>query len=1050
MAAVVRRQALLHERQRLPVWAYRGELAKAIRESAVVIVAGATGSGKSTQVPQFILDDDDGRGQTPRVWVTQPRRVSAVSLAGRVAAERGERVGASVGYKIRLESQASERTQITYCTVGVLLRLLSGGILTRGDATHIIVDEVHERSLDSDFLLTLLKRLVVETRSRRHNEGAGGGAHRDPASRRLLAGRRCPKIVLMSATIDADRFSTFFGGAPVFRVEGRSFPVRLFYKDQVEELLNRGVSSQATGSRVQSDNDAAWGASRGSGWGAGRSRSRADRDNWRSGGRGGRKAEQTGWGGQKTKKTESSGWGAEISGWGGNKSGWGAENSAQNQTNGQGTHRAATFNQSTHDGGWGSVAAAAAPSSSSSDSKASWGTDSTWGSSVDARSSSTDPNAPPPDTDILLVAGVVEYIHFAKRGDGPENGAILVFVPGWADIRDITHALEAGRAGATLYVVPLHGSLTRAEQDRVFSRPPRGRRKVVVATNVAETSLTVQDVGYVVDTGLEKVNVWDAQGHSSALQLSWISRASAQQRRGRAGRVRSGECYRLYGKSTLSSEFAVPEILRSPLHDAVLQAKVLLGDAIDAVKFFSGAVTPPRPHKVAAAVRLLRRVRALAAQPSGRPDTLTTLGHMLAALPTNVFMAKLLVMGVAMGCLEPTLTLAAASSVKSLWLSLQRETKPLAKRSRALFGLEQCSDHMAAVNAYAAWERAHVEGGAVSAREFARSHALDERALSTVRRTRQQLRACLARAGLLSRRGVGSWANAYSGNAHLIRAIIASAHYPNIAHLVFPQGSNGRRSYGGRAGGRGRFARAMAPNRRGKDPFQYHVWASDEDRPQQRGKLAEPAWGSSGADVAELHTSSVLARSKVMPSPWLVYSEAVRLGRSSGARFQLRDASVVSPVAMVLFAGPATKSTARLEPMGWAGPRRKLCKLQLDEWISIAMDTETAHKLLGLRLLVERRVNDLLADARVRRVSSPDAKTREAVARVVRFVEREGFAGGADYNRNISLADALGDAPRLREGDPINCCYQATADDQQRPKAGSKRKKKPFVYQERG
>jgi HrpA-like RNA helicase len=210
--AVPAYQAMLRQRSQLPAWEHKDLLLDAIRNHQVVVVSGETGCGKSTQVPQFVLDDflQQGRGSECNILVTQPRRISAIGVADRVASERADRLGQSVGYQIHLENKMSKATRILFCTTGILLRKLEGSLSAGADRadtgidsiSHIIVDEVHERSLESDFLLMVL--------------------------RELLRTRKDLKVILMSATLNANLFADYFGnGVPAVHIPGRTFPVKV-------------------------------------------------------------------------------------------------------------------------------------------------------------------------------------------------------------------------------------------------------------------------------------------------------------------------------------------------------------------------------------------------------------------------------------------------------------------------------------------------------------------------------------------------------------------------------------------------------------------------------------------------------------------------------------------------------------------------------------------------------------------------------------------------------------------------------------------------------
>lgn len=206
---------MLAQRAKLPIHTFRNEILQTIEENQIVIVCGETGCGKSTQVPSFILEQELLSGRACRIYCTEPRRISAISLARRVSEELGERtsdVGTSrslVGYAIRLESKMTKETRLVYATTGIVMRMLETSD-DFGEITHLVLDEIHERSIESDFLLIVL--------------------------RKLLARRPTLKVVLMSATVDAVKFSSYFGGAPVLTVPGRTFPVETkFLEDALEE-----------------------------------------------------------------------------------------------------------------------------------------------------------------------------------------------------------------------------------------------------------------------------------------------------------------------------------------------------------------------------------------------------------------------------------------------------------------------------------------------------------------------------------------------------------------------------------------------------------------------------------------------------------------------------------------------------------------------------------------------------------------------------------------------------------------------------------------------
>jgi ATP-dependent RNA helicase DHX29 len=222
-------QTMLQQRQSLPIASFRQQIIDTLESSQIVVLSGETGCGKSTQLPAYILEDQLARGKPCKIYVTEPRRISAISLAQRVSQELGERRGSMgtmdslVGYSIRLEAQVSANTRLAFVTNGIALRMLESGSAGRRTAfdevTHIVVDEVHERSIDSDFLLIVLKQLVQQ--------------------------RPDLKVVLMSATLDADKISAFFGGCPTLSVPGRTFPVSVHHLEDAVELTGYHIDESS-------------------------------------------------------------------------------------------------------------------------------------------------------------------------------------------------------------------------------------------------------------------------------------------------------------------------------------------------------------------------------------------------------------------------------------------------------------------------------------------------------------------------------------------------------------------------------------------------------------------------------------------------------------------------------------------------------------------------------------------------------------------------------------------------------------------------------------
>jgi len=454
--------------EQLPVSARRAAIAAAIEEHQVVVVAGETGSGKTTQLPKICLDL--GRGVAGVIGHTQPRRLAARAVAGRIAEELRTQVGEAVGYKVRFTDRATPRSHIKLMTDGILLaEVRSDPQLLQYDT--LIIDEAHERSLNIDFLLGYLKRLLPK--------------------------RSDLKVIITSATINTARFAEFFGGAPVIQVSGRTWPVEIRYRPVLEEGEER------------------------------------ERD---------------------------------------------------------------------------------------------------------------------------LPQAIVDAVDELQHGPGrePSSGDILVFLPGEREIREAAEALGKHPLRDT-EILPLYSRLSAADQNRVF-RSHRGRR-IVLATNVAETSLTVPGIRYVIDTGVARISRYSPRTKVQRLPIEPVSRASANQRAGRCGRVAPGICIRLYAEEDYLArpEYTDPEVRRTNLASVILQMAFLgLGDP-EAFPF----IDPPERRHINAGYDLLRELGAM-----DRQRQLTRLGRRLARLPVDLRIGRMLLAADGERALEEVLIIAAALSIQ--------------------------------------------------------------------------------------------------------------------------------------------------------------------------------------------------------------------------------------------------------------------------------------------------------------------------------------------------------------------------------------------------
>ncbi|KAI1408368.1 P-loop containing nucleoside triphosphate hydrolase protein [Hypoxylon sp. FL1857] len=608
-------QAMLQSRMQLPMWHFRDQVLSAVEREQVVIVCGETGCGKSTQVPSFLLEHQLSQGRPCKIYCTEPRRISAISLARRVSEELGEGrndLGTSrslVGYSIRLEANTSKETRLVYATTGIVMRMLEGSNELR-EITHLVLDEVHERSIDSDFLLIVLKKLLLK--------------------------RKDLKVVLMSATVDAERFSNYLGRAPVLNVPGRTFPVQVKYLEDALEATGYVPDQLKHEKMTDLDDDP-----------------------------------------------------AEID---------------------------------TADSNSATVAAKELRQYS-------------------ARTRNTLAQFDEYQIDFDLIVQLIgriavdpAYVNYSK--------AILVFLPGIAEIRNLNDAL----LGEPFFqrgweIFPLHSTIATEDQERAFLVPPEGFRKIVLATNIAETGITIPDVTCVIDTGKHREMRFDERRQLSRLIDTFISRANAKQRRGRAGRVQEGLCFHLFTKyrhDHLMSDQQTPEMLRLSLQDLAIRVKICKIGGIE--ETLGEALDPPSAKNIRRAIDALIDVRALT-----NAEELTPLGYQLARLPLDVFLGKLILQGTIFKCLDMAITVAAILSSKSPF------TAPFGQRSQADQARKAFkrgdSDLLTVYNAYMGWKKVCQTSN--NDFQYCKKNFLSPQTLSNIEDLKGQLLVALADSGFL-------------------------------------------------------------------------------------------------------------------------------------------------------------------------------------------------------------------------------------------------------------------------------------------------------------
>lgn len=523
-------------RKSLPVYAHRKGLLEAIKDHQVLIVVGETGSGKTTQLPQYLHEAGYTKNGM-KVGCTQPRRVAAMSVAARVADEMGCRLGGEVGYTIRFEDKSSDKTVIKYMTDGMLLReFLTDPELSSYSA--IMIDEAHERTLHTDILFGLLKDI----------------AKYRPELRLLIS----------SATLNAEKFSKYFDGAPIYNVPGRRFEVDVYYTKQPEaNYLHAAITT-------------------------------------------------------------------------------------------------------------------------------------------------------------------VFQIHVTQK-----KGDILVFLTGQDEIETAAENLadtarKLGKKIPDMIICPIYANLPAELQSKIFEPTPEGARKVVLATNIAETSITIDGIVFVIDPGFVKENVYNPRSGMESLVVTPCSRASADQRAGRAGRVGPGKCFRLYTKWAFYNELppnTTPEILRTNLGSVVL---LLMSLGINDIMNFDFLDAPP----ASALIKALELLYALGAL--NDRGQLTRLGRQMAEFPTDPMLAKAILASDQYGCVDEVLSIVSMLGEASALFYRPKDKKLYADQAREAF-TQQGGDHLTLLEVWRQWVEADYSY------QWAQDNFLQFRSLTRARDVRDQL-----------------------------------------------------------------------------------------------------------------------------------------------------------------------------------------------------------------------------------------------------------------------------------------------------------------------
>jgi pre-mRNA-splicing factor ATP-dependent RNA helicase DHX16 len=573
-AAEKKQLSIQETRKSLPIYKYRDEFLAALEQYQILVIVGETGSGKTTQLPQYLHEAGYTKNGM-KVGCTQPRRVAAMSVAARVADEVGVKVGNEVGYSIRFEDNTSDKTILKYMTDGMLLR----EFMTEPDLSSysaLMIDEAHERTVHTDILLALVKDLARE--------------------------RRDLKLLISSATMNAEKFAQYFDDAPIFNIPGRRYPVDIYY-------------------------------------------------------------------------------------------------------------------------------------------------------------------TPAPEANYLAAAITTTFQIHTTQG----KGDILIFLTGQDEIeaaeQEIAEtAKKLGSRIKELVICPIYANLPSELQSKIFEPTPEGARKVVLATNIAETSLTIDGIVYVIDPGYVKENIYNPATGMSNLVVVPCSRASANQRSGRAGRVGPGKCFRLYTKFAYMNEMdesTTPEIQRTNLNGVVLQLKSLgINELLD-FEFMD----PPPTEALIGALNQLFALQAL-----NHKGELTKMGRQMAEFPTDPMLAKAVLAADKEGCVEEVLSIIAMLGEASALFFRPKDKKIHADSARNRFTVKDGGDHVTLLNVWNQWVDSDFSP------IWSRENFLQQRSLTRARDVRDQL-------AKLCERVEVTMSTCGATNLRPIKRAITAGFFPNAARL---------------------------------------------------------------------------------------------------------------------------------------------------------------------------------------------------------------------------------------------------------------------------
>ncbi|RVE55546.1 hypothetical protein OJAV_G00235200 [Oryzias javanicus] len=910
-------------RSTLPICENREEILQLIQQNQVVLVLGETGSGKTTQIPQFLLDDCNHSAQPCRIFCTQPRRSAAIAVAERVAAERGETVGQTIGYHIRLESRVSPKTLLTYCTSGVLLRTLMAGDASLSTVTHVIVDEVHERDGLTDFLLTKIRDVLKKIPSL--------------------------KLILSSASLDVDLFSRYFGGCPVICLKETQFEVKELFLEDVLKLISFNEKTDRKGL---------------SEWCAAEQSSLGDEQNDilspnvrpASGCEDGENSAFSQTGEKSSVHTETwlqreidscisnifftedqeifcqlfnlilnEGVNVDCS-----HSETGATPLMMSAARGLVTRMQQLLSlgadsNKRDSNGWTALDFAKHFHQTEAidllQCCKSLEIESTVEESILIQSNYVETNEDNKDLlrlyhhsfddqwlDLELIMTLLHNICSTSS-----DGAVLIFLPGYDEIVALRERILNEDTFCTnpesYQVLILHSDMHTLDHKKALKPSPPGTRKIILSNIIAETSITISDVVFVIDSGKVKEKYFEALSHTSLLKMSWISKASVLQRKGRAGRCRPGYCFHLFSRFRFTNmlEFPVPQLLRMPLQELCLQAKLLAPSSCLIGDFLSKAPQPPLAHAVSSAVQILKKIDALE-----QNEELTDLGYHLADLPVEPHLGKMVLCAVVLKCLDPILTIACALAYRDPFIiPTENSQKRSALTCRKRFASNSFSDHMALLRAFQAWQKARSDGWE---RTFCEKNFLSQATMDMILGMRTQLLGHLRAIGFVRARGGSDIrdVNLNSENWAVVKAALVAGIYPNLIH-VNPKDS---------------------------------LLSSLKDR--------KVHFHPTSVLSQQVNEENISAENELaLPTDWLIYDEMSRGHRMA----RVRCCSLVTSITVAIFGGRARLPCSTLQDnaahqtnvSGDDSGIEDLAEMKIDEWLVFQLEKETAGSVFALR-----------------------------------------------------------------------------------------------------